>query len=1698
LKSPLFKIFFFALVVFLQLFVANAQILPSNITGLSVWLKSDSGVVLNGGNVSSWNDVSGNNYVFNAIGSSSRPSFVTSTNLINGKPTLSFDGVDDGLVSNKKIVLGTSGVSVYMIAKINSFTPYGMLLCYGVNSTGTWNFRLRPAEPKITFVDGSNNNGSGLANNNTNNLVTSNFEILNGSFDSVTSEWEIGENTFAKDSVTQSFTTLDSNLVTIGFRNDLFGFLSQNISEIIIFNRALTELEDDQVNNYLRNKYAPSVELGNLVKPACDTSIILNAGANFTSVVWSTGNTNNSIVISQPDTVSVSTTDVFGFISIDSVYLTTFQNPFSLNTLNDTLICNNSVVWNTNLSAQYYNFEWSNGSTDSIINISTSGFYYLSVEDTSGCIKTDSANVIIDPFASTIDLGFDTLLCAGNNISLVTGNQSGLSYLWEDGSSNNFLTIDTSGQYFVFITNTNNCVANDSIYVTIVGQAPVPNFSFIDNCEEISIQFSDSSQAQGIGGFISTWDWNFGDNTSSNAQNPNKTYSIPGLYQVSLIVTSNSGCSNSISKTINIFNKPIVDFDYSELNNNQFYFFESCLDSVPIQAWEWRKNNSLVSFGSSFNINLPYSTSVDVSLKLSNNKGCIDSLSKSIFISPSSQPVLPTNITGCSLWLRSDSNIVITGNQIESWSDISGNSYVFSSPTINSKPLLNPSNFHINNFPEVRFDGLDDGVISNKKIILGNEGATVFFVCKTNTFTPYGVLAGYGTNQTGNWNFRQRPSSANTTFVNSETNFGAGLANTNSFDPTLKNYCILQGSVNAITGEWKIGQNSFLRDSLISPFLQADSCLMTIGYRNDGIGFANINVAEVLIFNHELSVLENQQIISYLRNRYAPPVNIGPSILFACDTSVSLFANHYFPQINWSTGSNSDTILVSQPSNINVVATDVFDFVSIDSIKVKSFNSPFSIASLPDTITCNSSVMWDSGLNPSNYSFIWSDGSLNATNSINISGIYYVSAFNITGCSFQSTAANILIDNFTSTTSLGPDTLICAGNSITLVNGNQTDVSYLWNDSSTNSSLIINSSGQYWITASNANNCVAEDTINVTVVGQAPVTGFENGFTCQNNLVAFNDTSFATSGSTITNWFWNFGDASATNDTSILAQTNYTYSDTGSYTISLTVTTNAGCKQNLTKNIFIYPKPIVDFTNIIACKNDTAFFNDAINPLGYPITNYQWNFGDGATATSSDTFHIFSQNINYQVQLIATNSQGCSDSITKPITVRDEVSADFNYTSACINVPISFTDNSIAPSPNNSNTRNWSFFPGTATGLTASRTYSTAGTRNVMLKVTGFNGCISTITKQIQVSLPPDADFNSSIICVGDSFQLTDVSLPINGTINSWQWKDANTVFSNTQNPKYILNTVGNKNIFLQVTNDEGCIDTITKSVFANPLPDASFDIGPSIYLFTDSPITFTPALTSATNYFWTFSDGNSYSDQNLSLPFTNEGSYNVNLAITNNLGCRNNSLQPYTVARRNTDLGIIAARSTIDNDGFVGVEADLFNYGSSPITTFEILYELTGGGIMKETWVVDTLPPAAVLLFKFSAKSFLNVNERKNAISCIKILTVNNVIDDNISNNENCAALNSDKQLVAEPFPNPADGDVTLPIVLTEDKTINITIYDYLGKLIAENLAYEGVTGLNFIKIPSANYSSGTYTLKISISDNNYIRKLIKQGANK
>lgn len=1118
-------------------------------------------------------------------------------------------------------------------------------------------------------------------------------------------------------------------------------------------------------------------------------------------------------------------------------------------------------------------------------------------------------------------------------------------------------------------------------------------------------------------------------------------------------------------------------------------------DSVITFTWDSQNNISQDTFSLCVSDNQEFTQNVSchtttqkyLSLTLNNNRTYFWKVINTNFETSETFKVTlfnPDYIDSLKIWVNTDTISSPIGTNISNWNDISGNNNSLSQLNPLNTPTINLGDSLISFFKTVHFDGIND--FYQKQVPSLNQPVNYFMLIRSNNFNGF-LFDGY------------TPYSVFIKWFNSAYAIFCGssyiISNSTYTVPTYK--IINLEANNQFT---KFFVNGNLEGTGSAGNMSPNG--VTLGASASLSEFNDIDIAELLVINDTLKNTDRDLVTNYLMNKFSPPVNLMSDITHVgtfCNTVID--AGNRFKKFLWSTGDTTSKISVNKSGKYWVRATNVFDQISSDTIVI---TYPKITPILEQTILCpNNEIIWNTNLKKNLFSFNWSDNSSDSILVINQAGNYYVTVFDTLGCFFSSDTVTVSIDNFPSLASLGPDTSLCAGNSITLTTGNQTGLIYSWNDNSTDSTLTINSTGQYWLEVTNSNNCIAKDTINVTIIGQAPLAGFQNTITCENSSINFTDTSLALGGANITNWFWNFGDASATNDTSILAQPTYTYADTGSFTISLTVTTDAGCKQNLSKNIRVYPKPIVDFTNVIACQNDTAFFNDAINPLGYPITNYQWNFGDASSGTSntdtnSDPFHVFSQNTTYQVQLIAKNNQGCIDSITKPIAVRDEVSADFNYTSACINIPINFTDNSIAPSPNTSNTRMWNFFPGTATGLSATKTFTSAGIYPVRLTVTGFNNCVSSVTKQVEVFLPPDADFTNATSCVLDSFQLTDVSLPINGAINSWQWKFAGNTFSTNQNPKYVLNISGNSNIFLKVSNDKGCVDSVTKVVYANPLPDASFNLNPNTYLFNDSPISFTPNFSSAVNYFWNVSDGNTYSDPSLNLTFTNQGVYNVSLQLTDNLGCKNNSSQSFSVGVRNTDLGIIAARSTIDNDGFVGVEADLYNFGSTPITEFEILYELTGGGIMKESWNADTLPPNAVLLFKFSSKTFLTITERENAISCITIQTVNTKLDDNISNNENCAALNSNKQLVAEPYPNPADGDVTLPIVLTEDQTITITVYDYIGKLIAENLSYDGITGLNFIKIPSAAYSSGTYTLKISISDNNYTRKLIKQGSGK
>lgn len=121
-----------------------------------------------------------------------------------------------------------------------------------------------------------------------------------------------------------------------------------------------------------------------------------------------------------------------------------------------------------------HSYLWPNGDTTATTNNLEPGTYTVMVEDYLGC-RAYAVATIGYAFASpAIDLGPDTLPCIGTPYTMDAGPGYS-SYLWNDNSSNQTLTVSTSGMYSVLVTDSNGCEGFDAINVNfIICASPFP------------------------------------------------------------------------------------------------------------------------------------------------------------------------------------------------------------------------------------------------------------------------------------------------------------------------------------------------------------------------------------------------------------------------------------------------------------------------------------------------------------------------------------------------------------------------------------------------------------------------------------------------------------------------------------------------------------------------------------------------------------------------------------------------------------------------------------------------------------------------------------------------------------------------------------------------------------------------------------------------------------------------------------------------------------------------------------------------------------------------------------------------------------------------------------------------------------------------------------------------------------------------
>jgi len=328
------------------------------------------------------------------------------------------------------------------------------------------------------------------------------------------------------------------------------------------------------------------------------------------------------------------------------------------------------------------------------------------------------------------------------------------------------------------------------------------------------------------------------------------------------------------------------------------------------------------------------------------------------------------------------------------------------------------------------------------------------------------------------------------------------------------------------------------------------------------------------------------------------------------------------------------------------------------------------------------------------------------------------------------------------------------------------------------------------------------------------IADFADSLQCHTSAF-FTDLSYTTTpGDFIVSWHWDFGDGG----TSTSKNPYYTYATGGDYLVTLTIGSDLGCYDTLSKTVTVLSPMDADFYYstecLIASFTDTSYVdpNDT-------ILFWDWDFGDGNTSTLQNPVHTYAAGGNYTVTLMTTCDCSGIDIETQVVTVNCPVS-NFTASPVCDGYLMCFVDLSIANAAT-IDSWDWDFGDGgTSTQQNPCHLFPASGTYNVTLTVMNNLGCYDDTTMQVEVYENPVADFTDSSCCDYDIY-FTDLSIANADGITAWLWNFGDGGSSTLQNPIHTYAGAGSYNVCLIVVNNNGCIDSVCRAVI---IPE-SFDI---------------------------------------------------------------------------------------------------------------------------------------------------------------------------------------------------------------------------------------------------------------------------------
>ncbi len=285
-------------------------------------------------------------------------------------------------------------------------------------------------------------------------------------------------------------------------------------------------------------------------------------------------------------TLVVNTTD--GCSVVTNKTVKTFDFPISSFNISTTCLNDTSAFLNTSQSPVMgtiaaWSWNFGDGTPDNTTAWSpahlytTPGIYEVTLFTSSsnlGCADTiqDTVIVLPKPLAafSFADACFDQTINFTDASSALGDTIS--SWTWDFGDSSTFNNLQSPGHNYttpgtytvkLFINTVNGC--KDTVtHNAVAHPLPSADYSSTNVCNGTSVSFTNLSTILPTD-TIQSYTWTFGDGTPIvTNQNPSHLYAAAGSYPVQLTVTSNFGCTHSITKTTYVHANPIVNFTITD------------------------------------------------------------------------------------------------------------------------------------------------------------------------------------------------------------------------------------------------------------------------------------------------------------------------------------------------------------------------------------------------------------------------------------------------------------------------------------------------------------------------------------------------------------------------------------------------------------------------------------------------------------------------------------------------------------------------------------------------------------------------------------------------------------------------------------------------------------------------------------------------------------------------------------------------------------------------------------------------------------------------------------------------------------------------------------------------------------------------------------------------------------------------------